>query len=283
MSAPHPPPLLQVDGVRRLYRRGVKRPHLALDGVSCTLQRGVVNALLGDNGAGKTTLLRILLGQLRVHGGRLHWPLGPPTCRFLPEDGFLAPALNSRQWAPALGVSAAELAATAEILGASRLLGRAARTLSKGERRRCELALVLAGGAQLYVLDEPATGLDAAQVESLKGLVRALVRRGATLLLSTHLLREWEDSVDHVVLLHRGRVRREAALAALLAEYRLWVPTSTPAPPLPPPAFPLPGRAVAPAHAAAPPGWEVRPVTLADVFLREIADALAPRPLSGGG
>lgn len=275
--------LLQVEGVRRRYRRGFKRPHLALDGVSCTLRRGVVNALLGDNGAGKTTLLRILLGQLRVHGGRLNWPLGPPTCRFLPEDGFLAPALCARHWAPAMGVSAAELHATAEILGASQLLGRAARTLSKGERRRCELALVLAGRAQLYILDEPASGLDAAQVESLKGLIRCLKERGSSVLLSTHLLREWEDSVDHVVLLHHGRVCREAALAELLAEYRLWVPACAPAPALPPPAFPLPGRAVAPAHASAPPGWEVRPVTLADVFLKEIANAPAPPPSTSGG
>lgn len=283
MSLPHLAPLLQVEGLTRFYRRGLRMRHLALDGVTCSLQRGVVNALLGQNGAGKTTLLRILLGQLRPHAGRVRWSAPHPSCRYLPEDGFLAPALQGRHWAPVLGVSGEELAAVAEPLGVAHLLRRPARSLSKGERRRCELALVLAGRAELYILDEPASGLDQGQIENLKGAIRALLQRGCTVLLSTHLLREWEDTVDRVVLLHRGRVRREEELADLLASYRLWVPALTPAPALPPVAFPLPGRALAPAHAAPPAGWDARPATLADVFLKEIADDGTGMAGSGGG
>lgn len=264
--------LLQVEGVSFSYRRGARK-HLALQGVSFAIQGGVAHALLGENGAGKTTLLRILLGQLRPQAGRVSWPGQRPFCRYLPEDGFLAPSLSASHWAPALLVSTAQLIATAEHLGVADLLRRPVRTLSKGERRRCELALILAGNADLYILDEPTAGLDQAQIESLKGLIRTLLQRGSTVLLSTHLLREWEDSVDRVVILHRGRVRRTEDLSVLLAAYRLWVPTVTPPPVLPSEAFPLSGRAVAPAHVSPPAGWSARPATLADVFLKEIADA----------
>lgn len=281
MSLQHLAPLLQVEVLTRFYRRGLRIRHLALDGVTCSLQRGVVNALLGQNGAGKTTLLRILLGQLRPQAGRVSWLAQRPSCRYLPEDGFLTPSLSAFHWAPPLGVSVAELAAVAEHLGVTNLVRRPARTLSKGERRRCELALVLAGRAELYLLDEPSSGLDQAQVESLKGVIRTLVQRGSTVLLSTHLLREWEDSVDHVLLLHRGRVVREEGLASLLARHRLWVPTIASPPPLPPLAFLLAGRAVAPAAVSPPVGWSAQPATLADVFLKEVADDSAPLPVAG--
>lgn len=276
MSTPQLTPLLEVCELRRWYRRRLGTHHIALHGVTCSLRPGVVNALLGQNGAGKTTLLRILLGQLRPHGGQLRWRLPRPSCRYLPEDGFLTPSLSSKQWAPALETSRAQLATVAELLGVNHLLDRPARSLSKGERRRCELALVLAGRAELFVLDEPAAGLDPLHMEDLKRVVRTLVQKGSTVLLSTHLLREWEDSVDHVALLHRGRVVREDGLASLLARHRLWVPTIASPPPLPPAAFLLAGRAVAPADVSPPVGWSAQPATLADVFLRETADDRTP-------
>ncbi len=274
MSAP--PPLLEVHHLLRWYRRGLRCRHTALHGASCSLHPGVVNALLGQNGAGKTTLLRILLGQLRPHGGQLRWRSPRPSCRYLPEEGFLAPSLSARQWAAALGAPPAELEQVAALVGAASLLDRPARSLSKGERRRCELALVLAGPAELYVLDEPASGLDPLHLEHLKGVVRTLVQQGRTVLLSTHLLREWEETLEHVVLLHRGRVVREDGLASLLARHRLWVPTIASPPPLPPAAFLLAGRAVAPVDVPPPAGWSAQPATLADVFLLETSDDRTP-------
>jgi ABC-type multidrug transport system ATPase subunit len=160
----------------------------------------------------------------------------------------------------------------ARSLGVEDLLERPARTLSKGERRRVELALVLAASAELYVLDEPASGLDPRHLEDLKKVVRSLVAKGSTVLLSTHLLREWEDCVDFVVLLHRGRVVREGDLSSLLAPYRLWVPTTSDPSPLPPEAFPLTGRALAPFELEPPAGWSAQSASLADVFLKETAD-----------
>jgi len=276
MSTPQFTPLVEVHELQRFYRRPLRRRHIALDRVTCALRPGVVNALLGHNGAGKTTLLHILLGQLRLHGGQLRWRSPRPSCRYLPENGFLEPSLSATAWAPALGTTQAQLAAMANQLGVDHLRHRPARTLSRGERRRCELALVLAGPAELYVLDEPAAGLDPLHLEYLKAVVASLVQKGSTVLLSTHLLREWENSVGHVVLLHRGRVLLEEELAALLARHRLWVPTTASPPPLPREAFPLPGRAVAPAHVPPPSGWSVQPATLADVFLKETADDRTP-------
>ena len=269
--------LLQVEGVSLSYRRG-ERKNSALQGVSFALQVGVVNTLLGENGAGKTTLLRILLGQLRPQAGRVSRRGQRPSCRYLPEDGFLAPSLSASHWAPALLVSAAQLTATAEHLGIADLLRRPVRTSSKEARRRCELALILAGNAELYILDEPTVGLYQAHIESLKGLMRTLLRRGSTVLLSTHMLREWQDSVDRVVLLHRGRVRRTEDPSVLLAAYRLWVPTLTPPPALPSEAFALSGSAVAPADASPPAGWSAHPATAADVFLKEIGDDWTHHP-----
>jgi ABC-2 type transport system ATP-binding protein len=221
---PTEPALEYLDATRR--RDG--RPVLA--GASLAIERGTLVALLGANGAGKSTLLALAAGVLAPDSGRVR-VLGRDPLRaardlrrrvgWLPDPVPLYPELRVREQIAASarlrGLPARD-AATAAVAAIDRLaLGpladRLCGQLSRGESQRVGIAQAVAHGPELLLLDEPSAGLDPVQQARLADLLAGL--RGAmTIVHATHHLGE-AATADRIVILDRGRIRRDAARAEL--------------------------------------------------------------------
>jgi len=201
----------------------------AVDDVSFTAQPGRVTGFLGPNGAGKSTTMRVLVG------------LTPPTSgtaevagrRFadLPNPGLTAGVLldASAQHAGRTGREILTVAARTMGLPTSRVdeildlvsltpeeAGRRVRHYSLGMRQRLGIATALLGEPEVLILDEPANGLDPAGIRWMRDLLRGYADRGATVLLSSHLLHEIEVIADDLVVIGRGRIVAQGTKAELL-------------------------------------------------------------------
>jgi ABC-2 type transport system ATP-binding protein len=190
---------------------------VAVEELSFSLRAGTVTAFLGPNGAGKTTTLRLILGLARPTGGEAlifghpYRELDNPARQVgavLESDDF-HPGRSGRDHLLILAV-AAELPLirvdeVLEFVELDRAAKRKVKTYSLGMRQRLGLAAALLGDPRLLVLDEPANGLDPAGVHWLRGFLRRFAESGRTVLLSSHMLAEVAQTVDDVVILHRGR------------------------------------------------------------------------------
>jgi ABC-2 type transport system ATP-binding protein len=191
---------------------------VAIENISFSLETGTVTGFLGPNGAGKTTTLRILLGLAEPTAGealvfgRRYRDLDDPVHRVgaVLESNDFHPGRSGRDHLRALAL-AAEIspARVEEALAMVELTDtahRRVRTYSLGMRQRLGLATALLGDPELLVLDEPANGLDPAGVHWLRSFLRGFADRGGTVLVSSHLLAEVQQSVDHVLIIDRGRL-----------------------------------------------------------------------------
>ncbi|MEV7076479.1 ABC transporter ATP-binding protein [Streptomyces sp. NPDC093990] len=206
--------VIEVTDLRRVYGGGFE----AVRGISFSVARGEVFALLGTNGAGKTSTVELLEGLARPTGGRIrvlgHDPyteraaVRPRTGVMLQEGGFpseLTVGETARMWAGCVSGARTPLEVL-ELVGLARRTGVRVKQLSGGERRRLDLALALLGDPEVLFLDEPTTGLDAEGRRDTWELVRALRDRGTTVLLTTHYLEEAEDLAGRLAILHEGRI-----------------------------------------------------------------------------
>ncbi|MFE7893464.1 ABC transporter ATP-binding protein [Streptomyces sp. NPDC004822] len=217
--------VIEVTDLRRVYGGGFE----AVRGVSFSVRRGEVFALLGTNGAGKTSTVELLEGLAEPAGGQVrvlgHDPFAeraavrPRTGVMLQEGGFpseLTVAETARMWAGCVSGARPPL----EVLGLVGLAGKTGvrvKQLSGGERRRLDLALALLGDPEVLFLDEPTTGLDAEGRRDTWELVRALRDNGTTVLLTTHYLEEAEDLADRLAILHEGRIAAAGTPAEVTA------------------------------------------------------------------
>ncbi|MFF8993020.1 alpha/beta fold hydrolase [Streptomyces sp. NPDC014983] len=188
--------------------------------VSYRVERGQVLGLLGPNGAGKTTTLRMLMGlitpddgEIRVFGHAVR-PGAPVLSRvgaFVEGAGFL-PHLSGREnlelyWrATGRPAEDAHLAQALEIAGLGDALTRAVRTYSQGMRQRLALAQAMLGLPDLLILDEPTNGLDPPQIREMREVMIRYAAAGRTVIVSSHLLSEVEQSCTHLVVMDRGRL-----------------------------------------------------------------------------
>ncbi|MEW1699504.1 ABC transporter ATP-binding protein [Streptomyces sp. NPDC093249] len=205
---------IQAEGLRRTYSGGFE----AVRGLSFTVPRGEVFALLGTNGAGKTSTVELLEGLASPSAGTArvlgHDPyrerasVRPRIGVMLQEGGFpsdLTVAETVRMWA---GCTTGARP-SGDVLDATGLTGREkirVKQLSGGERRRLDLALALLGRPEVLFLDEPTTGLDAEGRRDTWDLVRSLRDEGTTVLLTTHYLEEAEILADRLAIMHGGRI-----------------------------------------------------------------------------
>jgi ABC-2 type transport system ATP-binding protein len=214
----------------------------AVRDLSFTAEPGTITGFLGPNGAGKTTTLRILLGLVRpssgtaLIGGRRYADLADPVREVgavLEASGF-HPGRDGRDHlrvccaAAGLPRQRADEVLTEVGLadfGHRRVLG-----YSLGMRQRLGLAAALLGRPKVLVLDEPANGLDPAGASWLRGYLRRLAGAGHTVLVSSHVLSEVEQTVDHVVIIKDGRAVRDAPLAELTGGTALRVRAAAPGP-----------------------------------------------------
>jgi ABC-2 type transport system ATP-binding protein len=206
---------LEITGLTKRYRDG----QLAVDDLSLRVDSGQILGLLGPNGAGKTSTLRALMGLIRpdagtitIFGRRVH-PGAPALSRlgsFVEGPGFL-PHLSGRDnldlyWR-ATGRPAADshLAEVLEIAGLGAAVDRKVRAYSRGMGQRLAIAQAMLGLPDLLVLDEPMNGLDPPQIREMREVLLRYAAGGRTVILSSHMLAEVEQTCTHVVVMHLGR------------------------------------------------------------------------------
>ncbi|QYC43703.1 Daunorubicin/doxorubicin resistance ATP-binding protein DrrA [Nonomuraea coxensis DSM 45129] len=217
---------LEIKGLTKAYRNG----ELAVDGLSFRVERGQVLGLLGPNGAGKTTTMRMMMGLIRPDDGEVRifgervTPGAPVLSRlgsFVEGPGFL-PHLSGRDnielyWAATGRPPAdAHFEEALEIAGLGKALERAVRTYSQGMRQRLAIAQAMLGLPDLLVLDEPTNGLDPPQIREMREVLKRYARDGRTVIVSSHLLAEVEQTCSHVVVMHRGRLVSAGPVSRLL-------------------------------------------------------------------
>jgi ABC-2 type transport system ATP-binding protein len=201
----------------------------AVDGVTFRVERGQVVGLLGPNGAGKTTTLRVLMGLIRPTSGtvRVFGELieaGAPVLSrigsFIEGPGLL-PHLSGREnlrlfWA-ATGRpdQDAEFDTALEISGLGESVDRKVKTFSQGMRQRLAIAQAMLGLPELLVLDEPTNGLDPLQIAEMREVLRRYAGTGRTVVISSHLLAEVEQTCSHVVVMHNGRLVAVGSVAEI--------------------------------------------------------------------
>jgi len=217
-----PIPAVTARGLTKRYGKLV-----AVDDITFSLPAGTVTGFLGPNGAGKTTTLRLLLGlaeptagEALVFGHRYR-ELEHPIRRVgaVLESGDFHPGRSGRDHLRTLALAARigydrveQVLALVELEAAA---GRRVQTYSLGMRQRLGLAGALLGDPELLVLDEPANGLDPEGVHWLRGFLRSLAQQGRTVLVSSHVLAEIAQTVDHVVIIDRGRLLATTSLDEL--------------------------------------------------------------------
>lgn len=215
---------------RSIVLEGLTRRYgevLAVDRVSATIRPGRVTGFLGPNGAGKTTVLRMLLGLVEptsgraLIGGRPYRKIDEPLTvvgAALEATGF-HPGRTARAHlsvlAPAARVDAARVGAVLEAVGLTQAADRRVGGFSLGMKQRLSLAAALLGDPQILVLDEPANGLDPEGMAWLRSFLRFFASSGRTVLVSSHVLSEVEQTVDDVLLISRGRVVFDGELQEL--------------------------------------------------------------------
>ncbi|MGY1745405.1 ABC transporter ATP-binding protein [Blastococcus sp. SYSU D00695] len=201
----------------------------AVDDLSFTVEPGSVTGFLGPNGAGKTTTLRMALGLLvadrggATFNGRAYRDLPAPTRTVgaVLETAF-HPARSGRNhlrvYCRAAGLPLSRADEVLHQVGLGDAGKRRAGGYSLGMRQRLGLATALLGDPAVLVLDEPANGLDPEGIQWLRGFLRHLAHvEGRTVLVSSHLLAEVEQTVDRVVIVGAGRLVREGSIAELRA------------------------------------------------------------------
>nr|WP_153396072.1 ATP-binding cassette domain-containing protein [Ornithinicoccus halotolerans] len=200
---------------------------LAVDSLTFEVAPGRITGFLGPNGAGKTTTLRMLLGLIRptagegLIGGRPYAALRQPLHTVgaaLEATGF-HPGRSGRDHlrviAATHGVPDRRVDELLELVGLAGAARRRAGGYSMGMRQRLGLAAALLGDPQVLLLDEPANGLDPEGIRWLRGFLRHLADGGTTVLVSSHLLSEVEQTADDVVIIARGQLVRQGPIEEL--------------------------------------------------------------------
>ncbi|MFJ3519587.1 ABC transporter ATP-binding protein [Streptomyces sp. NPDC090131] len=237
--------VIEAEGLRRGYAGGFE----AVRGVSFSVARGEIFALLGTNGAGKTSTVELLEGLAAPSGGRVRvFGLDPYTRRaevrprtgvMLQEGGFpsdLSVTETVRMWG-GVTTGARPAAEVLELVGLAARSSVRVKQLSGGERRRLDLALALLGRPEVLFLDEPTTGMDPEGRRDTWALVRDLRAQGTTVLLTTHYLEEAEELADRLAILHEGELVLSGSPAEVTAtrpaRIRFTLPAEVPAARLP--------------------------------------------------
>ena len=219
--------LVTVNNLSKVYKDGYK----AVDGLTFSVKRGQVLGLLGPNGAGKTTTLRMMMGLIYPTEGEISingkpiYP-GSPTLAelgsFVEGSGFL-PHLSGREnlelyW-KSIGRSDEPFFDEAvRITDLGSALDKKVRSYSQGMRQRLAIAQAMLGMPDLLVLDEPTNGLDPQQIKAMREVLKNYAKTGRTVIVSSHLLSEVEQTCTHVVLMHRGKLIAFGTMKKILSK-----------------------------------------------------------------
>ena len=213
----------------------------AVDDLSFTVEPGRITGFLGPNGAGKTTTLRMLLGLVRQTSGTA--TIGGKRYAEIPQpQRVVGAALEATNFHPGrsgrnhllvladtAGVDTRRVDEMLELVGIPAAARRRAGGYSMGMRQRLGLAAAMLGDPQVLLLDEPANGLDPEGIRWLRGFLRHLSGEGKTILVSSHMLQEVEQTVDNVVIIANGRLIKQGPIQELHGEATALVRSADPA------------------------------------------------------
>lgn len=226
---------IEIENVRKVYKasgKGKNAPKTALDGVSLNIPRGSIFGLLGPNGAGKSTLINIMAGLVKKSSGRVQiWEsdidVDPRNARaslgIVPQeitfDPFFTPLQMLDLMGGLYGVPKAERRSMAllETMGLQDKANSYARSLSGGMKRRLMVAKAMVHAPPILILDEPTAGVDIELRKALWENVKALNKRGVTVLLTTHYLEEAEQLCDRIAIINHGRLIADEDKETLLS------------------------------------------------------------------
>jgi ABC-2 type transport system ATP-binding protein len=199
----------------------------AVDDLSFAVRAGAVTGFLGPNGAGKTTALKVIVGLARPTGGGALIN-GRPAASFVADARMLGvyiepcgahPGRSARNHLRSLaalaGLPRSRVDEVLALVGLEHAAGRRVGTYSTGMRQRLGLTAALLGDPQILVLDEPLNGLDPQGIRWLRTFLREHAASGKTVLLSSHVLSEAAQTVDDVVVIHKGRLVRQGSIDEL--------------------------------------------------------------------
>lgn len=220
-------PAIEIERLTKIY--GSKA---AVDGLSLQVPRGCFFGFLGPNGAGKTTTIKMLMGltpptdgSLRILGYEM--PKQSMEIRraigVVPDDTLLFDQLTGAEYLEFAGRMygldrALARERTRELLALFELDGSPGKLIteySKGMRKRCAMAASLIHRPQLFLMDEPFEGVDAVGARLMKDILLDLVRHGATIFLTSHVLEVVERLCDRVAIINEGRVVTEGTMEEL--------------------------------------------------------------------
>jgi ABC-2 type transport system ATP-binding protein len=207
---------------------------VAVDRLAMRVRRGEVYGFLGPNGAGKTTTLRMLLGLVRPSAGAaLVLGAEPGSPEALERSGalietptfypFLSGRDNLRVLARHADVSESRIEPALEVVELSTRGGDRFQTYSLGMKQRLGIAAALIKDPELLILDEPTNGMDPAGMAEMRTFIRSLGRGNRTVLLSSHLMAEVEQTCDRVGVISRGRLVGEGTVDELRGRESLWL------------------------------------------------------------
>jgi len=228
-DGPPAPSVVPVIEVRELSKR--YGDTVAVDGVTFDVRPGLVTGFLGPNGSGKSTTMRLILGLDRptsgsatVHG-RPYRELKAP----LQEVGALLDAkavhgsrsarLHLTWLAQAGGIPVRRVDEVLDLVGLSAVAGRKVRGFSLGMSQRLGLAAALLGDPGTLLLDEPVNGLDPDGIRQVRVLLRKLAAEGRTVLVSSHLMAEMEETADRILVIGNGRLAADTTLTELTRQH----------------------------------------------------------------
>lgn len=215
--------MIEVRGLTKRYGDTV-----AVDDLSFDVRPGRVTGFLGPNGAGKSTTMRIILGLDHPTSGeatidgRVYRSLSQPLFHVgaLLESDAVHPGRSARNHlrlaAQANGLPMTRVDEVLEQVGLSGVARRRVGAYSLGMRQRLGIAAALLGDPAVLLFDEPVNGLDADGVRWVRHLVRDLAADGRTVLVSSHLMSEMEQTADHLLVIGRGRLIADSSIEEVL-------------------------------------------------------------------
>ncbi|SFL25919.1 ABC transporter ATP-binding protein [Geodermatophilus ruber] len=218
--------MIELDGLTKEYRERV-----AVDDLTVRIEPGRVTGFLGPNGSGKTTTMRCVLGLTRPTAGTAtvlgvpYRALDRPMRRVgaLIDPGARHPGRTAYQHLAVLAQSnalpARRVDEVVELVGLGGVAHERVRGFSLGMAQRLGIAAALLGDPEVLLLDEPVNGLDPEGIRWMRELLRELAAEGRTVLVSSHLMSEMQDTADHLVVLGRGRLLADVSMADLLGAH----------------------------------------------------------------
>ena len=216
--------MIEVRGLTKRYGDTV-----AVDDLTFEVRPGVVTGFLGPNGAGKSTTMRMILGLdhptagQALIDGRHYRTLDQPLRHVgaLLEGDSMHPARSARNHlrvaARSNGIPMPRVDEIIEEVGLATVATRRVRTYSLGMRQRVGIAAALLGDPAVLLFDEPVNGLDADGVRWVRHLLRDLAAEGRTVLVSSHLMSEMQQTADHLLVIGRGQLIADATMSDVLA------------------------------------------------------------------